>query len=354
MSNFFVLLILLLGFLITFQIAKASEYVSVLKGEKKAFEQHNRVNGFLMIVFLVLGLIGVYWCNELFRGKILGEAASQHGREIDKMLYITIAITGVVFVLTQILLFWFAYKFQYSEKRKAFYFPHDNRLELIWTVVPAIALTVLVGFGLMYWFRITGDAPKEALQVEVTGKQFGWIFRYAGKDEIFGKKFYQNIDDGKSNSLGLVWDDPATHDDIVVNQEMYVVVNRPVKLIINSRDVIHDVGLVHFRMKMDAVPGTPTTMWFTPLFTTEEMKKKTNNPDFEYEISCDQMCGKGHYTMKGVVKVVTPEEFILWRAKQKTNYAIAFPDKIEDTKPVKDSTKVMASTDAMNKAVVKK
>jgi len=358
MSNYFVLLILLLGFLITFQIAKASEYVSVLKGEKKAFEQHNRVNGFLMVVFLVLGLIGVYWCNELFRGKILGEAASQHGREIDKMLYITIAITGVVFVLTQILLFWFAYKFQYSEKRKAFYFPHDNRLELIWTVVPAIALTVLVGFGLMYWFRITGDAPKEALQVEVTGKQFGWIFRYAGKDEIFGKKFYQNIDDGKSNSLGLVWDDPATHDDIVVNQEMYVVVNRPVKLIINSRDVIHDVGLVHFRMKMDAVPGTPTTMWFTPLYTTEEMKKKTNNPDFEYEISCDQICGKGHYTMKGVVKVVTAEEFILWKAKQKTNYAIAFPDKTEDAKPVKDSTKVMASTvtstDAVAKSEVKK
>jgi len=358
MSNFFVLLILLLGFLITFQIAKASEYVSVLKGEKKAFEQHNRVNGFLMIVFLVLGLIGVYWCNELFRGKILGEAASQHGQEIDKMLYITISITGVVFVLTQILLFWFAYKFQYSEKRKAFYFPHDNRLELIWTVVPAIALTVLVGFGLMYWFRITGDAPKDALQVEVTGKQFGWIFRYAGKDEIFGKKFYQNINDGKSNSLGLVWDDPATHDDIVVNQEMYVVVNKPVKLIINSRDVIHDVGLVHFRMKMDAVPGTPTTMWFTPLYTTEEMKKKTNNPDFEYEISCDQMCGKGHYTMKGVVKVVTPEEFILWKAKQKTNYAIAFPDKMDDIKTAKDSTKVMASTatstDAVTKSVAKK
>ncbi len=358
MSNYFVLLILLLGFLITFQIAKASEYVSVLKGEKKAFEQQNRVNGFLMIVFLVLGLIGVYWCNELFKGKILGEAASQHGQEIDKMLYITIAITGVVFVITQILLFWFAYKFQYSEKRKAFYFPHDNRLELVWTVVPAIALTVLVGFGLMYWFRITGDAPKDALQVEVTGKQFGWIFRYAGKDQVFGKKFYQNIDDGKSNSLGLIWDDPATHDDIVVNQEMYVVVNRPVKLIINSRDVIHDVGLVHFRMKMDAVPGTPTTMWFTPLFTTEEMKKKTNNPDFEYEISCDQMCGRGHYTMKGVIKVVTQEEFILWKAKQKTNYATAFPDKAGDGQTVKDSTKVVASAttsaDALAKVAEKK
>src|SRR5579871_92878 len=324
MSNFFIILILLLGFLITFQIAKASEYVAVLKGEKKANEQQNRINGFLMMVFLVGGLLGVYWCNELFKGKILGEAASQHGQAIDKMLYITIAITGIVFVITQVLLFWFAYKYQHSEKRKVFYFPHDNRLEFIWTVIPAIALAVLVGFGLMYWYRITGDAPPEALQVEVTGKQFGWIFRYPGKDETFGKKYYKNIDDGKNNSLGLLWDDPATHDDIVVNQEMYIVKNRPVKLIINSRDVIHDVGLSHFRMKMDAVPGTPTTMWFTPLFTTEEMKKKTNNPNFEYELSCDQMCGRGHFTMRAIVKVVTPEEFILWKAKQKPNYAQVF------------------------------
>src|ERR1700727_2344138 len=146
MSTIFLLLILLLGFLITFQIAKASEYVGVLKGEKKNFEQNNRVNGFLMIIFLVLGLIGVWYCNELYRGKILGDSASVHGVEIDRMLYITIAITGVVFVITQVILFWFAYKYHYSEKRKPYYFPHDNKLEIIWTVVPAIALTVLVGF----------------------------------------------------------------------------------------------------------------------------------------------------------------------------------------------------------------
>ncbi|MES1221188.1 MAG: cytochrome c oxidase subunit II, partial [Bacteroidota bacterium] len=323
MSTVFIILILLLGFLITFQIAKASEYVSVLKGEKKAFEQQNKINGFLMMVFLVIGLMGVYWCNELFKGKILGEAASQHGQKIDTMLYITLGITGVVFFITQILLFWFAYKYQYSEKRKAYYFPHDNRLELVWTVIPAIALTVLVGFGLFYWFKITGDAPSNAMKVEVTGKQFGWIFRYPGNDQIFGKKFYQNIDDGKNNSLGLIWDDPASHDDLVVN-DLYLVKNQPVKLIINSRDVIHDVGLPHFRMKMDAVPGTPTTMWFTPLYTTEEMRKKTNNPNFDYEISCDQMCGRGHFTMRAIVKVVTPEEFILWKAKQKSNYAQVF------------------------------
>ena len=324
MSTTFIVLILLLGFLITFQIAKASEYVAVLKGEKKAFETNNKINGFLMIVFLVAGLIGVYWCNELFKGKVLGEAASQHGHQIDKMLHITFLITGAIFIITQVLLFWFAYKYQYAEKRKGYYFPHDNRLEMVWTVIPAIALTILVGFGLFYWFRITGEAPADALQVEVTGKQFGWIFRYPGKDMIFGKKYYQNISDAKNNSLGLIWDDPATHDDIVVNNEMYAIAGKPLKLIINSRDVIHDVGLAAFRMKMDAVPGTPTTMWFTPLFTTEEMKKKTNNPNFEYEISCDQMCGRGHFTMRGVIKVVSQDEFILWKAKQKSNYATVF------------------------------
>jgi len=319
MSTFFLLLILFFGFLITFQIAKASEYVGVLKGEKKNFEQNNKVNGFLMIVFLVLGLIGVYWCNELYRGKILGESASEHGEQIDAMLYITIGITGVVFVITQILLFWFAYKYQWSEKRTAYHFPHSNKLEVIWTVVPAIFLTVLVGFGLYYWFRITGEAPADANQIEITGKQFGWIFRYPGKDHVFGKKYYQNIDDGALNQLGLLWDDPYSHDDVVTG-DMYIEVNKPVKLIINSRDVIHDVGLVYFRQKMDAVPGTPTTMWFVPKYTTEQMRQKLGNPAFEYEISCDQMCGRGHYTMRGVIHVVSHEAYVLWLAGQKSNY----------------------------------
>jgi cytochrome c oxidase subunit II len=340
MSTIFLFAILLLGFVITFQIAKASEYVGILKGEKKNNEQNNRINGFLMIVFLVLGLIGVYWCNELFKGKILGKAASDHGEKIDSMLYITIAITGIVFFITQILLFWFSFKYQYSEKRKGYYFPHNNKLEMIWTVVPAIALTVLVGFGLMYWFQITGEAPKNAMQIEITGKQFSWIMRYPGADGVFGKKYYKNINDAENNALGLIWDDPNTHDDIVVGTTMYLVVNQPVKLIINSRDVIHDVGLVAFRMKMDAVPGTPTTMWFTPKYTTDEMKKMTANPDFEYEISCDQICGKGHYAMRGVVKVVSQEEFILWRAKQVSNYAQVMKDKLPAT--AADSVKTTA------------
>ena len=322
MGTIFLIAILIFGFLIVFQIAKASEYVSILKGEKKTFEQNNRINGFMMIVFLVLGLVGVYWCNELFKGKILGDAASDHGEKIDSMLYITLAITGVVFVITQVLLFWFAFKYQYSEKRKPYYYPHNNKLEVIWTVIPAIFLTVLVGFGLYYWFKITGAPPKNALQVEITGKQFSWIARYPGKDKIFGKKYFRNISDDKNNPLGMLWDDKAGQDDIVVTgNDIYIVKGVPVQMIIHARDVVHDVGLAHFRMKMDAVPGTPTTMWFTPLYTTAEMKVKTNNPDFQYELSCDQMCGSGHYSMKGIVHVVEQMEFDLWMAKQKSAYS---------------------------------
>lgn len=337
----FLLAILALGFLITFQIAKASEYVSILKGEKKAFEQTNKINAFLLVAFLVLGLIGVYWCNKLFFGKTLMAfpSASDHGAKIDTMMYITIVITGVVFVLTQILLFWFSFKYQHSEKRKAYYYPHNTNWEILWTTVPAIALCVLVGFGLYYWYQITGDAPKNAMNVEITGKQFGWIYRYPGKDNTFGKKYFRNIRDAESNELGLIWDDKAAQDDIVTTEALYIIKDQPVKLNIFSRDVIHDVGLPHFRMKMDAVPGTPTTMYFTPKYTTEEMKKITGNSKFEYEIACDQMCGNSHYSMRGIIKVVTPTEFVLWRAKQKAQYFAAFPDKdpANQTKPAIDT-----------------
>ena len=104
MQTFFVILILAFGFLITFQIAKASEYVAVLRGEEKARKQTNRINAFLLLAFLIVGLIGVYYCNERLKGKILGESASIQGEKIDTMLYITLAITGIVFFITQIFL----------------------------------------------------------------------------------------------------------------------------------------------------------------------------------------------------------------------------------------------------------
>jgi cytochrome c oxidase subunit 2 len=323
MSGFLAVLVVVLIFVVIFQIAKASEYVSILKGEKKARQQTNRINGFLLIIFLVLGLIGVYYCNAALKGKIIMQAASEQGEGIDNMIMWTLAITGVVFVITQILLFWFAFKYQEKEGRQAFYFPHNNKLELIWTVIPAIALTILVAIGLRHWFRITSDAPKDAAVVEITGKQFNWLIRYPGKDGQLGRKDFKNINDA-NNPLGQDWEDQLNKDDYMAT-EMHLVVNKPVKLIIGSRDVIHDVGLSHFRLKMDAVPGIPTTLWFTPKYTTAKMREITGNPDFVYEISCDQMCGAGHYSMKANIVVETQAEYDAWAAKQVAQYGVAHP-----------------------------
>jgi cytochrome c oxidase subunit 2 len=338
MTEILLIAIVVMIFVVIFQISKASEYVSILKGEEKARKQNNKINAFLLISFLILGLIGCWWCNELYYGKTLFPqgAASDHGEKIDLMLYITIAVTGVVFLITQVLLFWFAYKYQERDDRKAYYFPHNTKLELIWTTVPAIFLTVLVVFGLKYWFKMTGEAPKDSIVVEVTGHQFAWDFRYPGADKTLGRKNYK-LTKG-ANSLGVDFDDPASKDDVHVTATMHLPVGKPVKLVINAQDVIHDVGLSHFRLKMDAVPGIPTTLWFTPLYTTEEMKKKTNNPDFTYEISCDQMCGKGHYSMRGVIIVETEEEYNKWLASQKPEIWTVRPEtKPKDAAPA-DST----------------
>jgi len=321
MSGYFILIILVLAFVLVFQISKASEYVSVLKGEEKSFKQTNRINAFLFILFMVLGLAGAWWCNELLYDRTLlaQPAASDHGEKIDFMMWLTIIVTGIVFLITQVLLFWFAFKYQYSEKRTSYFFPHNNKLELLWTVVPAIFLTVLVGFGLFYWFKITGDAPKDSQIVEITGKQFNWMMRYPGKDNVLGRKNYRLTDASSGNALGVDWEDGASHDDIEAS-EMHLVVGKPVQLVINAQDVIHDVGLVHFRLKMDAVPGIPTTLWFTPKYTTTQMKEITGNKDFVYEISCDQLCGSGHYSMRGVIIVETQEEHDAWMADKKPQY----------------------------------
>jgi cytochrome c oxidase subunit 2 len=339
---FLTIAVVVLIFVVIFQIAKASEYVSVLKGEEVSRKQNNKINGFLMVVFLVLGLVGVWYCNELLYDKTLlvQDAASVEGARVDSMLWVTLAVTGIVFIATQVVLFVFAYKYQEDTNRKVVFFAHSTKLELIWTVIPAIALTVLVVIGLRNWFLFTGEPPKNAMVVEVTGKQFGWIYRYPGKDGSFGKKYYKNIDNA-SNSLGLIWDDELAQDDIVMEQTVYLVKGKPVKLVLGSRDVIHDVGLSHFRLKMDAVPGIPTTMWFTPKYTTKEMKELTNNPNFQYEISCDQMCGNGHYSMKGVIEVVDQEEFDAIMAKQKPYYYTAFPEKDPSAAPA-DTTVVAA------------
>ena len=129
-------------------------------------------------------------------------SASVEGEKIDTMLWITLGVTGLVFLITQVLLFYFTFKYQESDTRKAYFFPHNNKLELIWTTVPAIFLTVLVVFGLKYWFVFTSEAPRNAIVVEITGHQFGWDMRYPGKDGVFGKKSYKLYNSPSGNKIG--------------------------------------------------------------------------------------------------------------------------------------------------------
>ena len=347
MNDYFLIAIVVMIFLLIFQIAKASEYVSILKGEEKSRKQTNRINGFLLIAFLVFGLIGVWWCNDLYYDKTLFPqgSASHEGENIDTMMWITIIVTGIVFFITQILLFAFSFRYQESDKRTAYYFTHNNKLELLWTGVPAIVLTVLVVFGLKYWFKFTSDAPKDAQLIEVTGHQFAWEFRYPGRDGVFGKKDFKLTNPAKGNPLGVDWSDVASHDDIHIPTTMHLVVDKPVKLVINSQDVIHDVGLPHFRMKMDAVPGIPTTLWFTPKYTTAQMKVRSGNANFVYELSCDQICGKNHFAMRGEIIVESQQDFDVWMAQQTPEYTKT----LQGTGTDSSATKPIAGVAALKK-----
>ena len=345
MNIWMLLAIVAMIFLVIFQISKASEYVSILKGEKRSREQSNKINAFLMLAFLIVGLYGAWWCHKELAPETLFPqgSASEEGKQIDFMFIVTLYVTGFIFLVTQIALFVFSYMYQEKEGRKAFFLPHNNKLELIWTIIPAIVLTVLVVIGLRHWFKITGDPPPNSMVVEITGQQFGWTYRYPGPDGELGKKNYKLIN-LLNNGLGQDWEDKANFDDVSPSK-MFLVKNKPVKLVIGSKDVIHDVGLPHFRLKMDAVPGIPTTLWFTPIYTTAEMRTRLNKPDFEFEIVCDQLCGASHYAMRGVIEVVTQEEFDVEMAKLKPNYLAANPTKDPaNAKPVvADSSKVVTA-----------
>jgi cytochrome c oxidase subunit II len=322
MSAILLILLIILIFVVLFQIGRTSELSSMLKQEEAINKTRNKWMAWSFLLMFPLMMVCIYYCHQWFQGKMLPTSASDHGQDYDSMFYYTLLVTGFIFLLTQFALFYFSFKYREDDRRTAYFFVHSNKLELIWTILPAIAMTVLVVIGLKNWFKMTSVAPAGAQVVEVIGKQFGWLMRYPGPDGKLGKRNYKLINDA-NNVLGLDWTDPNTKDDIIsTNGELHIQKDKPVELVLGSRDVIHDVGLPHFRMKMDAVPGIPTRMWFTPIITTEEMKKITGNPNFIYEISCDQMCGKGHYGMKGTVIVHDKAGMGDWLAKQQSYFAM--------------------------------
>ncbi|MEJ2882654.1 cytochrome c oxidase subunit II [Pedobacter sp. GR22-6] len=272
----------------------------------------NTINGVLFALFLIVGLYGVYWEYTVHGKMILPEAASEHGKKIDQMFNITLIITTIVFILTHIVLFTFAYIYKYTGKRKAYYYPHNNALERIWTIIPALVLTVLVLMGFLTWrsiFYKIPDPKNPPLSIEITSSQFAWAIRYAGADGVVGLKNYKLIT--SDNALGIDFNDKNTLDDQLA-EEMVIPVNKPVRLILTSKDVLHSFYMPHFRVQLNTVPGMTSYFEFTPTITTEEMKVKTNDPKFEYLFLCAKICGEGHYKMQRKVRVVSQSEYDTW------------------------------------------
>lgn len=326
----------------------------------------NTVNGVIFVLFLIAGLFGVYFEYTVHGHMLLPDAASEHGKKIDSMFNITLILTTIVFIGTHIALFLFSFFYRNSGKRKAYYYPHNNALERIWTIVPALVLTVLVLMGFLTWrsiFYKIEDPNNKPLSIEITSQQFQWTLRYPGADGIVGLKNYKLITG--TNGLGMDFKDKNNLDDQNAD-EMVIPVNKPVRLIITSKDVVHSVYMPHFRVQLNSVPGMTSYFEFTPTITSEEMKTKVNDPAFQYLLYCSKICGSGHYNMKKVIRVVSQAEYEAWVLKQpkfinndlrKEFNLPLVPDAAAPAAAPADSTATPAkdsSAVAMNKPALKK
>ncbi|MBC8053332.1 MAG: cytochrome c oxidase subunit II [Sphingobacteriaceae bacterium] len=315
-SYYLILFFLLCVFLaIIGKVLKVYELTSEIHGKKQKVDW-NKIQAVLFAITLVLGLYGTYWSYKVWGNMASAESASVHGLTLDSMMMTTIIITTVVFVITQILLFGFAFKYSSTEKRKAYFYPHNNTIERLWTIIPAIALTVLVLYGFFTWRTITNPADadiKRALNIEITGEQFKWNVRYAGENNQFGERNYKLT--SPTNALGINFKDPKSWDD-KLGGEIVLPVNRPVRFTIRSKDILHSFYLPDFRAQINAVPGMPTYFQMVPRLTTDAMREKTNNAKFNYTLLCAKICGAGHYNMQYTVRVVSEKEYAEWLAKQ--------------------------------------
>ena len=240
--------------------------------------------------------------------------AAAHGGQIDSLI-------GWIHVFMFILFIgwggFFAYcliRFRRSANPVADYTgvtsPASKYSEIAVALIEAV---LLLGFAIPLWAARVEHVPSasEALIVQVTGEQFAWNIHYAGPDGVFGRTDIKLLD-LQSNPLGLDRDDPAAKDDVVTLNQLYLPVNKPVVVRLRSKDVIHSFGVPEMRVKQDAIPGLTIPIWFVPNVTTAEMRTRTANPEFQYEIACAQLCGLGHARMRGFVTVQSAEEFQKW------------------------------------------
>ena len=338
MDTFLIIVISVLGIIALAQIVRVFEISADLNGKDDSNDvkdKDNNVQGILLGIFGVL-LVGSFVAMLIGYDKVLlPKSASEHGVEIDNLMFISMAVIIVVFFITQPILFGFSFKFRGNKNRKATYMEHNNKLEFIWTIVPAVVLAGLIIYGLTTWSNVMSPSneDEEPMVVEIYAKQFAWTARYAGEDNNLG---YANVAmiEG-TNTLGVDVNDVNSLDDVVVN-ELHLPVGKPILLKFRSQDVIHSAYLPHFRVQMNCVPGTRTQFQFTPSVTTEEIRQepdviekvkhineiragKGEDPyEYDYLLLCNKICGSAHYNMQLKIVVESQEEYEQWMSEQKT------------------------------------
>ena len=339
-GKFVIIIAVALFFIALVQLMKIYDLAAKVRGAKsqeKITRGENMLMANLMLVFMVAFFGFIVWLIAKYGANAgLFKAASKHGEEIDELLMINWYVILPVFFLTNSLLFIFSWKYYHREERKALYYPHNNKLELVWTVLPAIALAVIIVFGIRTWNSIMYN-NEQGQVVEVYAYQFGWLVRYAGVDNQLGEANYKLV--SSTNPLGVITEKSiqdtyeeidkkvlnidqdlkvkrnangdllipkskadkkleelerlkrrkyrieaaidkgesnstaySSSDDDVVVQELHLVKDQPYTFIFRSKDVIHCPWLPHFRAQINAVPGMETSFKLTPTITTKEMR----------------------------------------------------------------------------------
>lgn len=346
MTGFLVIAVLVLFAVAVWQMNKIFQLSQAGQSDDSqiANNKDNRFNAKLMLYFMVFFYIFLIYGFWKWSKVLLPEAASEHGQNIDLLMLISMVLIMFVLVVTQFLLHYFAFKYHGKEGQRAVFYADNDKLEFIWTIIPAIVLAGLIIYGLFTWTDIMNiKEDDDALVVELYAKQFAWEARYAGEDNILGEanvRFIEGV-----NTVGIDPSDPDGLDDIVT-RELRLPVGRKVIFKMRSQDVLHSAYMPHFRAQMNTVPGMITQFAFTPTITTEEMRQ---NPDvivkveninnirtqrnvelaaqgeellepyeFDYLLLCNKICGASHYNMQMKIIVETEEDFNAWLAEQRT------------------------------------
>jgi cytochrome c oxidase subunit 2 len=336
MNTVSIIVLIVLAILTIVQVMRISEISSSIQGGKdnQVSEKDNDTQGKLLLLVgmgFVISVLVMYWAWGYHS---LPAPSSEHGAEIDSLWNLSMLIINVVFFIVQPILFYFGYKYRGKKGTKAVYYEHNNKLELFWTMVPALALAVLIIWGLNVWSGLMmPENEEEPIVIELYAQQFNWTARYSGGDNQLGYATVHEI--GGANIVGVDVEDIYSSDDIVT-KSLHLPVGKPIKFEFRAQDVIHSAYFPHFRAQMNCVPGSKTYFQFTPTVTTAEIRqnKDVKNHveevngiraakgedlwEFDYVLLCNKICGAAHYNMQMEIIVETEEEYNAWLKEQKT------------------------------------